>query len=61
MLVPLALNGLLLFGARRSYAVDVATAIASEDAVSGGEASEDAVSVHEQPSARRRAAKTATG
>jgi predicted MFS family arabinose efflux permease len=30
MLVPLALNGLLLLGARRSYPADVATAIASE-------------------------------
>jgi MFS family permease len=30
MLIPLALNGLILLGARRSYPADVATAIASE-------------------------------
>jgi hypothetical protein len=32
MLVPLALNGVLLLGARRSYVRDVATAVASERA-----------------------------
>jgi MFS family permease len=35
MLVPLALNGAMLFGARRSYPADVATAVASEQAAAG--------------------------
>ena len=37
MLIPLALNGLLLLGARRSYPADVATAVASERAGSGAQ------------------------
>jgi MFS family permease len=54
MLVPLALTGLMLFIARRRYAADVATAIASERAV---RSAEDDSPPHRPQRPRRRQAR----